>query len=420
MFSLLQVIINSLILYKFFTNKYLDIEGDKFYHVIITYSIIFISLNLILLSFHKNNKILTYSRILFFSFIFSMYLFETFLRFQTNEIISKYDYYLSLKKNSNVTLAVPPMYHFENKELFSLSGIANTRTILCNENGYYSEYNSDRYGFNNPDYVWEDTSTTFLIIGDSFAHGACVNRPHDLASVIREKTKKNTKSIAYGDNGPLIELASLIEFVTKETKFVLWFYYEGNDLEGIEKEKENQILIKYLNQKQYSQKIKNRQSEVDSAAKIIIENEIARIKQQKKKQIGDGLLNQFKSFLRLELLRDSFIIRKITHPKNTNELFNIISYAKKITSDYGSNFVFIYLPEFSRYTQKSYDNFNYIKIKEKFENSDTLFIDANNLFLKNNAISLFAEQKPGSHYTIEGYELLGNFITSEINEKFKY
>lgn len=420
MIFLLQVLINLFVLYKFFTNKYLDIESDRIYHTIITYSIIIISLNLILLSLHKKKIISTYSKILFFSFFFSMYIFETFLTFQTKENISKYDYYLFLKKNNNVTLFVAPMYHFENKKLFPLSGIANTRTILCNENGYYSEYNSDRYGFNNPDYVWNDISTTFLIIGDSFAHGACVNRPHDLASVIREKTKKNTKSIAYGDNGPLIELASLTEFITKKTKFVLWFYYEGNDLEGIEKEKEHPILIKYLNQRQYSQKIKNRQSEVDSAANIIIENEIAKIKQLEKKQIGIGLLNKFKSFLRLGLLRDSFIIRKIHHPKNTNELFNIISYAKKITSEHGSNFVFIYLPEFSRYTQKNYDNSNYIKIKDKFKNSDTLFIDANDLFLKNQATSLFAVQKPGSHYTIKGYELLGNFVISEINQKFKY
>ena len=40
-----------------------------------------------------------------------------------------------------------------------------------------------------------------LIIGDSFAHGACVNRPYDIASLLRNKTNKNVISVAYSDNG---------------------------------------------------------------------------------------------------------------------------------------------------------------------------------------------------------------------------
>ena len=58
-------------------------------------------------------------------------------------------------------MAVPPLsYLFSgniNKEieLFPLSGISNSKTIHCNESGYYSIYKSDRYGFNNPDYDWD-------------------------------------------------------------------------------------------------------------------------------------------------------------------------------------------------------------------------------------------------------------------------
>ena len=39
-----------------------------------------------------------------------------------------------------------------NLKLFPLSpSIPNSKIILCNENGYYAIYTSDRYGFNNPD-----------------------------------------------------------------------------------------------------------------------------------------------------------------------------------------------------------------------------------------------------------------------------
>ena len=39
----------------------------------------------------------------------------------------------------------------DKNDLLPLSGLSNIKSILCNENGYYSSYLSDRYGFNNPD-----------------------------------------------------------------------------------------------------------------------------------------------------------------------------------------------------------------------------------------------------------------------------
>ena len=60
-------------------------------------------------------------------------------------------------------------------DLIPLSGISNIKTIDCNENGYFSFYNSDRYGFNNNDSVWDEKTIEYLLIGDSFTQGACVN-----------------------------------------------------------------------------------------------------------------------------------------------------------------------------------------------------------------------------------------------------
>ena len=34
-------------------------------------------------------------------------------------------------------------------------------------NGYYSTYDSDRYGFNNPDEIWDISSHDVLLIGES-------------------------------------------------------------------------------------------------------------------------------------------------------------------------------------------------------------------------------------------------------------
>ena len=50
-------------------------------------------------------------------------------------------------------------------------------------------YQSDRYGFNNPDDVWDLEVIDYLIIGDSFIHGQAVNRPNDISSVLRKNIK---------------------------------------------------------------------------------------------------------------------------------------------------------------------------------------------------------------------------------------
>jgi hypothetical protein len=71
-----------------------------------------------------------------------------------------------------------------------LGGISYAETIHCNENGYYSIYQSDRYGFNNPDTEWDSEEIEYLLVGDSFTHGRCVNRPNDIASVLRQYSKK--------------------------------------------------------------------------------------------------------------------------------------------------------------------------------------------------------------------------------------
>ena len=63
--------------------------------------------------------------------------------------------------------------------------ISDSKTINCNENGYYSIYKSDRFGFNNPDLEWDKKDIEYLLIGDSFVHGACVNRPYDIGSVFK-------------------------------------------------------------------------------------------------------------------------------------------------------------------------------------------------------------------------------------------
>ena len=70
---------------------------------------------------------------------------------------SRYSVYEQEKKiNTNVVLTVSPINFLEDKNLkiLPLAGLPNRLTINCNENGYWSKFKSDKYGFNNPNSEW--------------------------------------------------------------------------------------------------------------------------------------------------------------------------------------------------------------------------------------------------------------------------
>ena len=65
-----------------------------------------------------------------------------------------------------------------------LSGVPHATIVLCNESGSYVTYESDRFGFNGPDEIW-DLPVEIALVGDSFVEGWCVRREDSLAAVVR-------------------------------------------------------------------------------------------------------------------------------------------------------------------------------------------------------------------------------------------
>ena len=179
-----------------------------------------------------------------------------------------FDVYQDLKeKNPNYTLTFSPKAYLRKEmsggaitgeALFTLGGISNSLTIHCKENGYFSIFNSDRYGFNNPDEEWDKKEIDFFLVGDSFVFGSCVNRPNDIGSVLRnlEQDKKTVLNLSYDGHGPLMQLASIIEYSKKlKIKNIFWFYYEGNDLKDLSLELKSKAFSKYYNNLKFTQNL---------------------------------------------------------------------------------------------------------------------------------------------------------------------
>ena len=73
-----------------------------------------------------------------------------------------------------------------NVALQPLGGIRKSWIPLGREAKNYAEVHLDRYGFNNPDHVWEQSSDV-LMVGDSFAQEYAIPQEQSIAAVLSSK-----------------------------------------------------------------------------------------------------------------------------------------------------------------------------------------------------------------------------------------
>jgi hypothetical protein len=403
-----------------------SVSGENYYKIY--YIISFLLIIFSIITFFLNQKIKEYLIIILISLIVGIYTIEIYLTFKRYDLTlqkniyeketgKKYDtrapieIFEDLKKIDNnivVTFGFPRRVHNPNisQKNIGFSGVSNSKTIDCNENGYYSIYQSDRYGFNNPDDEWDSKEVEYLLIGDSFVHGSCVNRPNDITSVLRTLSNKSAINLGYGGNGPLIELATLREYLNSNVKKILWFYYE-NDLLELSKELDDKILIRYLNDLTFSQNLKSKQNEIDYTAKTTIEkNRIKKIKE-------NSFAFKFFEFMKIYNLR-SFLTLKyqanIKIPAEQKEFKKILELAKDLIIKNNSKLYFVYLPPYDRYKTK-YDNSKHFLVKNIVNELNIPFIDIHTeLFKKEENPLKFFSFELKNHYTEEGYKKISEIV----------
>ena len=345
------VTLSLFLIYK--TVNSFELRGYYFFQ-----SIFFIILSILSIIIIFIKKFQIYYLITIFSLIFSLYLFEGYIFFQSGITFftNKSEFYKNNQyhfKNEAIKTNSYPFMLVNTKELLSFSGMPNTKTILCNENDYFSKYQSDKFGFNNPNHVW-DKVPDLVLLGDSFIHGACVNEGKDISSIIRKNSSLNVINLGQTSTGSLKQFASFQEHIRYFPKYVLWFYFE-NDLNDLEGELQNEILLKYLNDEEFNQKLneKFKSNEISQNLQLNYNNFL-------NTQFQDGLTqNYFKNFydfLKLYKSRQIIIynftksqtnenpIYKEKYNKLLNKHLEIIEKMQNILYKHNSTLTIIYLP----------------------------------------------------------------------------
>ena len=353
-----------------------------------------------ILIFLSNKKVKEYLIICSLSIFVTTYLFEGYLSFyKKDKNQSKREVYKKLtKQNKDISVSVAPLsFFYFNYSIFPLSNVSNSIIIDCNENGYYSMYESDRYGFNNPDKEWDNKEIEFLLVGDSYAQGACVNRPNDIGSVLRDLSNKSVLNLGHNGNGPLIYYAGLREFLNSNVKNVLWIFNNGNDFENLNEELNNKTLLKYLNDLSFTQNLNSKQPEIDNLINSIINkyyNEYFNIRSF-----------IFLSNLRKDVFKQKNQVMTINAKHELialTQLTKIIQLSNNLAISNNSKFYFVYLPEKKR-------SEHFYLIKEILENLDIPLIDIKKEMIRRK-LDINDLGPPNKHYTPSGYQEVTKII----------
>jgi hypothetical protein len=306
-------------------------------------------------------------------------------------------------------------------EVFALSGISDRPTVFCNEAGQWVNYQSDRHGFNNPADIWAYDAVDVVVLGDSFAQGACVPADRNFSAVIREHYPA-TLNLGNSNKGPLMSLADLKEYAAPfRPRVVLWFLFEGNDFVDLINEAQSSLLMRYL-ERDFSQGLRYHQSEIDEALEQHWVGALEEARTRWPEEAAPGILGviRFKGWRSsLRQLRRSDD-RQQELERSIGLLADIIAEAKLTADSWGGRIYLVYLPERQRFADSRAASQSEKKRRVVMEVVSSLgveFIDIPAAFRSSDdPLELFPFRRRG-HYNEEGHRVVGETVLRRISSE---
>ncbi|MBI4064009.1 MAG: hypothetical protein HY401_06875 [Elusimicrobia bacterium] len=238
------------------------------------------------------------------------------------------------------------------RSLVPLGFISKATYVQCNELGQWSVFTTDRYGFQNEDWVVgpkkNPNDKTAILMGDSIAEGQCVQKGQDIASRLRERGLRAI-SLGSAGGGPLRELAIMKEYALPlKPTIIFWLFTPWNDLDDAVVENEDPFLTKYL-QDGFTQNLIHRQKEINQVWKNFLEKRIDE-EEDRHQQANTGvrsITSLLKPYVTIYQIRKRLALTA-GHARNqrgANLLGDALRQAKKLCDDNGIQLIFIYLPQ---------------------------------------------------------------------------
>ena len=315
-------------------------------------------------------------------------------------------------------------------EVLPHGGVSNRFTVSCNEAGKYEFYESDEHGFHNPKGIWTSGRIDAVALGDSFTQGHCVASDKNFVALIRNHYSKTLNLGMWGE-GPLTMLATLTDYATwLRPRVVLWFFYEGNDIGDLRRERRSPLLMRYLTG-QFSQRLVDRQYQIDQALLAFINAATSDFlsdgKERTLTEKIDATTLLMKRLVKLDSLRqrlglvygDSQQVNADADPV-TKTLIDLLDTtlrkAKTSVDGWGGKLYFVYLPDRDRYVDPS-AVYQRDEVLRTVKQMGIPLIDIHSVFRsQGDPLALFPFRRLG-HYNERGHRIVAEEVLRQLSRE---
>lgn len=298
-------------------------------------------------------------------------------------------------------------------KIFPLAGISNITTVFMNEGGYFPIIKMDEYGFNNPKGSYNTGKVDIVLTGDSFTEGVSVHSDENIGAVLR-KSGFNVINLGKAANGPLIEYAALKEYAEQiKPKIVLWIFFM-NDIADLQGEIKSPLLMRYINDDNFSQNLSSRQIEIDRTLVKYVNQKWTTNDSEREKMASHPLIKVLKLY-NFRML----VYSKAQHPAPNfpNPLFEkIMEKGKELVSSWGGKLYHVYLPSLRERQGNDLNELHKYVLRVVSELDIPVIDTYKEVFASHADPYSLTPLRIGYHYNAEGYRLVAEAIARRLKE----
>jgi hypothetical protein len=334
-----------------------------------------------------------------------------------------------------------------------LTGFENQNIVFQEEDDGLIRFAADENGFRNDPGVYTNSKVfDFVTLGDSFAHGCCVNDGYTFADRLESISGKSVYNMGYSGTGLLYSLAAYMEYArVKNNKYIVVQILEGASYSRVKYELKSKKYDRYLNAAKNGEVFSNGLAEMSLKEKdekekflwdVALNAALTKLIKEKEKNIkdtGNTFFYNAKEKLRsLSTYKFVYHIKNVLRTKTTvpetekypkcddynkgtdsyNAVTDILSYFADEAKSNGGNLVLVFQPSF-RWIKQDFPECERKFYKEFSNNSDALFVDlVDHIDKQGNPFqyyySLLEKGWPHAHFNQAGYDFAAHTVVEEM------
>lgn len=293
-----------------------------------------------------------------------------------------------------------------------LSNQPFSSVLLCSNDRNAVTYETDRYGFRNPDSV-HDEPTSLLILGDSFVEGICLPDGEDFASQIRARVP-GTVALGTRGSGTVFQLALLGRYgPDMRPPVTVIVFFAGNDWDNLTGEKHTNWLDDVFVPGTDFGPAVLQPARFDAAEKVI-----ASWWNEREPPVGE--LFRSRAMVRnFAALHQTALLLGLHYPAGTADqpvFAQALDRAKNLVAEWDGALVLAYISPIDRYAGLLDTGFVHDPLRSRVvDAADAVGVDVIDLTLAfdaaENPMSLYA---PDSHFSPTGANLAAETVVAQI------